>query len=346
MLNSELDQLIYNVLLSRISPSTYLSDIIDESSIEDLIMTAKNIFDSEPMMLILDNPITIVGDLHGNVDDLIRIFERCGYPPEKKYLFLGDYVDRGQYSVEVMILLLALKCKYPNNINLLRGNHETSSMSKSYGFYHECSRKYNHILYESFTDMFKVLPIAALVADVVFCVHGGISPNLKSLKDFRKKPKPSEIFGDNIFTDLLWSDPNCDLESGYVKSPRGSGYYFSGKSLNEFLKRNDLQFIIRSHEECSDGYKWPFGETTCLTIFSNSNYCGHYNDAVVVGISQDLRLTHERFSPLTESEIQKRRIIWPPWLLENSEKFQIPLSPSSSDEMIQDLVDDQISFVM
>lgn len=344
MFDSELNQLIYNVLLSRMETDTPINNLISKSSIEDLIMSAQIICDSEPMMLKLEFPITIVGDIHGNIDDLIRIFERCGYPPDTKYLFLGDYIDRGQFSIEVMILLLSLKCKYPNHINLLRGNHETRSVSKEYGFCNECVRKYNQHLFDVFFDLFSVLPITALIDDIVFCVHGGISPQLADLDKFCKLSKPSEIYRNDIFTDLLWSDPFSELESGYMLSPRGLGYYFSHKSLNKFLNRNGLQLLIRSHEECANGLSWSFGGHSCLTIFSNTNYCGHWNDAAVVEIAKNCKLTKEVFNPMTQSDLINRRIILPSWLLDKN--IPIPLSPSSSDELIQDLVDDHVPFVL
>lgn len=340
MLESELDRLIYNVLLSRTDTNLRINDIVSRASLEDLLMSSQIILDSEPMMLTLEFPIIIVGDIHGNIDDLLRIFEKCGYPPDKKYLFLGDYIDRGQYSIEVMILLLSLKCKFPNHINLLRGNHETKTVSKDYGFLNECIRKYDRQVYNLFFDIFSVLPIAALIDDIVFCVHGGISPQLNYLEDFCKLKKPSVINGNDIFTDLLWSDPFSNLETGYMFSPRGCGYYFSHKSLNSFLDKNNLQMLIRSHEECIDGLRWSFGEQRCLTVFSNSNYCGHWNQAMIVEITKDFKMKNEKFTPLTFNEIKKRRVIWPYWLLNQKENLSVPLSPSSSDEFIQDLIDD------
>ena len=345
MLGSDLDHLIYKVLLSRINKKKKMNNLICRNSIIDLIKFSKKIIIPEPTMIRLDNPITIVGDIHGNIDDLIRIFERCGYPPDTSYLFLGDYIDRGQFSIEVMVLLLSLKCKYPKNINLLRGNHETKSISKEHGFYDECCRKYDHFLYESFFDLFGYFPIAALVADIVFCVHGGISPKLKNLEDFVQLQKPYNISNESIFTDLLWSDPFDDIKTGFMKSPRGIGYYFSSESLNSFLKRNNIQFIIRSHEECFDGYKWSFDDRTCLTIFSNSNYCCHYNDAMVVSITKDLKLTNERFSPLSETKTQKRRIIFPDWLFKGIENYQLSIPISSNDEITPYLIDDPIHCV-
>jgi len=120
------------------------------------------------------------GDTHGQFYDLLRLFNLAGFPPDSNYLFLGDYVDRGRHSIEVMCLLLAYKIKYPENFFILRGNHETDSISWMYGFYDECKRKYSVKLWKAFVDLFNCLPVAALINEKILCMHGGISRNLKS----------------------------------------------------------------------------------------------------------------------------------------------------------------------
>lgn len=120
------------------------------------------------------------GDTHGQFYDLLRLFTLAGFPPDSNYLFLGDYVDRGRHSIEVMCLLLAYKIKYPENFFILRGNHETDSISWMYGFYDECKRKYSVKLWKAFVDLFNCLPVAALINEKILCMHGGISRNLKS----------------------------------------------------------------------------------------------------------------------------------------------------------------------
>ncbi|OHT16763.1 Serine/threonine-protein phosphatase PP1-2 [Tritrichomonas foetus] len=327
MMDSDLDQLIYNVLLTRIMQDQPISDLVSISDIDDLVSTAKLIFNSEPMMLRLDFPIQVVGDIHGNIDDLLRIFERCGYPPKTTYLFLGDYVDRGPASVEVILLLLALKCKYPSHINMLRGNHETAPISRAYGFANECENKYNSKVFTKFTTVFSVLPIAAVLEDLIFCVHGGISPSLHDIELFETLPKPKEIYTHSIFSDLLWSDPRSDVDSFQVNQ-RGCGVYFNEENLRDFLQRNGLCYLFRSHEECYDGYEWNFEDELCLTIFSNSDYCGHGNTGAVIGIPKDLVMTKELFKPLTEEEKIKRRVIFPEWLMSKvtSPQDKLPIS--------------------
>ena len=144
----------------------------------------------------------IKGDIHGQYYDLLRIFEYGGYPPKTNYLFLGDYVDRGKQSLEtsfinyllyLVSLLLAFKIKYPENFFLLRGNHETSSISRMYGFYDECKRRYNIKLWKLFCNCFNTFPITALINDKILCMHGGLSPELNSINQLKNILRPSEI---------------------------------------------------------------------------------------------------------------------------------------------------------
>jgi serine/threonine-protein phosphatase PP1 catalytic subunit len=145
------------------------------------------------MLLELMAPITIIGDIHGQYEDLLRHFDKCGFPPKTNYLFLGDYVDRGKRSLESICLLLEYKIKYPNNIFLLRGNHECASINRIYGFYDECKRRYNIKLWKTFTDCFNCLPIAALIEDIILCMHGGLSPDLHDLQRLRNIPRPLDV---------------------------------------------------------------------------------------------------------------------------------------------------------
>jgi len=147
---------------------------IEPKCIKWLIEQVKEVFVQEPSILELEAPINIVGDINGHFYDLMHIFNLCGTIPDQKYLFLGNLVDHGQFSVETMTLLLALKLKYPDNIYLLRGKHE-SDISYTYGFYDECKRRYSDGLWHKFRDMFNYMPICALVDERIFCVSGGIS---------------------------------------------------------------------------------------------------------------------------------------------------------------------------
>jgi hypothetical protein len=107
--------------------------------------------------------------------------------PQHTILFLGDYVDRGPFGMEVLILLMAMKLKYKNNIFLLRGNHESRQMTQCFNFYEECCEKYNQDLYFCIMDVFDTLPLACVVDNKYFCVHGGISPQAIEIEKIAKE---------------------------------------------------------------------------------------------------------------------------------------------------------------
>ena len=181
---------------------------LPETKIRQLCQSARELFLKEPMLLEVKAPIHICGDIHGQYVDLLRHFDQAGYPPESRFLFLGDYVDRGKFSLETICLLLAYKVKYPNDFFLLRGNHECASINRIYGFYDECKRRYNIKLWKIFTDCFNCLPIAALVESTIFCLHGGLSPDLDNLEQIKSLERPMDIPDSGLSSDLLWSDPD------------------------------------------------------------------------------------------------------------------------------------------
>jgi serine/threonine-protein phosphatase PP1 catalytic subunit len=191
-----------------------------EAEIRYLCNKAREIFISQPILLELEAPIKvcnlnllatayevdsvcrcllltllpqICGDIHGQYYDLLRLFEYGGFPPEANYLFLGDYVDRGKQSLETICLLLAYKIKYPENFFILRGNHECASINRIYGFYDECKRRYNIKLWKTFTDCFNCLPIAAIIDEKIFTMHGGLSPDLNSMEQIRRVMRPTDV---------------------------------------------------------------------------------------------------------------------------------------------------------
>lgn len=150
-------------------------------------------FLSQPMLLELEAPINIWGDIHGQYQDMLRLFEKAGFPPDANYLFLGDYVDRGKQSLETICLLLAYKIKYPVNIFLLRGNHESDTVNRIYGFYDECKRRLSIKIWKTFVDIFNTMPVAAIISDKIFCCHGGLSPDLKQMDLIRKIARPTNV---------------------------------------------------------------------------------------------------------------------------------------------------------
>jgi diadenosine tetraphosphatase ApaH/serine/threonine PP2A family protein phosphatase len=280
----------------------------------------------------LSGDIHVVGDIHGNIDDLLRLFEICGYPPDATYLFLGDYVDRGFFGVEVMTLLFALKCKFPQHIYLLRGNHETQAISQSYGFLAECQKKFCTILFAEFNFVWTALPIAAVLNESVFCVHGGISPSLHKLEHFAKLEKPRETLT-GVFNDLLWSDPSRKIE-GFEVSSRGTGYFFSESVLEVFLEENHLTTLVRSHELSHTGMTWNFPNS--VTVFSNSDYTGHGNDAAVLRISPTSAFTKRDLPWLAPDQRRKRRVIFPTWLIEEIAQGKSPDLSSDGDSPSED----------
>ncbi|CAG7881599.1 unnamed protein product [Brassica rapa] len=249
-----------------------------EVEIRQLCYASKEVFLSQPNLLELEAPIKIcAGDVHGQFPDLLRLFEYGGYPPAANYLFLGDYVDRGKQSIETICLLLAYKLKYKLNFFLLRGNHESASINRVYGFYDECKRKYNVRLWKSFTDCFNCLPVAALIDDKILCMHGGLSPDLKSLDDIRRIPRPIDVPDQGVLCDLLWADPEKEVK-GWGENERGVSYTFGADIVAEFLQTHDLDLVCRAHQVVEDGYEF-FANRQLVTIFSAPNYCGEFDNA-------------------------------------------------------------------
>jgi len=193
-------------------------------------------------------------------------------------LFLGDYVDRGKYGIETICLLLAYKVKYPDNFFLLRGNHESESINRVYGFYDECKRCYSVKLWKCFTQTFNCFPLAAVIADQIFCVHGGLSPELEKLVQLKMLKRPVlDVPETGLICDLLWSDPNLSSED-WVENERGVSHLYGSKAVSTFLKNNSLQMIIRGHQVVEDGYQFHFNRQL-VTVFSAPNYCEEFDNS-------------------------------------------------------------------
>lgn len=311
MRDAEINEIIFNVLISRIRGESHCTKSVKANTIKKLIKATKNIFSKEESLLNLteDNgKFVVVGDIHGNVDDLIQVFQTFGYPPNQKYLFLGDYIDRGHNSVEVLLLLYSLKVKYSNSIYLLRGNHETKNVSSSYGFKKECIENFTERIFKLFIESFRFLPIAAILNDSIFCVHGGLSPTTNLLDKIEDIAKPIEG-SSKIVSDILWSDPSADIET-FLKSPRGSGYLFSSQDVDKFLRDNNLQMIIRAHEFCQNGANCTVDR--CLTIFSAIDYQGKSNQAAVAIVkNSDVETCILKDNPIIKA---RKLIIIPDWI--------------------------------
>jgi len=239
---------------------------------------------------------TISGDIHGQFHDLMELFRIGGFPPNTNYLFLGDYVDRGFFSVECVSLLLSLKVRYRERITILRGNHESRQITQIYGFYDECVRKYsNPGVWTTFTNLFDYLPLTALVENKIFTQHGGLSPNIENLDDVRKLDRVQEVPHEGPMCDLLWSDPEDRL--GWGVSPRGAGFTFGHDISKEFNRVNGLDIIARAHQLTMEGYNW-IHEQQVVTIFSAPNYCYRCgNQAAIMEIDEKLDYTFLQFDP-------------------------------------------------
>ena len=245
---------------------------ITEIEVKLLCEKAKEIFIEESNVQKIVAPLTICGDIHGQFDDLTELFIKGGKCPETNYLFMGDFVDRGFNSVETFLLLLALKVRYPDRITLIRGNHETRQITQVYGFYDECMRKYGSInVWRYCTEIFDYLPISAIIAEKIFCIHGGLSPTIDTIDEIKNIDRKQEVPHDGAMCDLLWSDPDQD-QKGFGMSPRGAGYLFGGNVVKTFEEINKIDLIARAHQLVMEGYKMMF-DGKLVTIWSAPNYC-------------------------------------------------------------------------
>ena len=270
---------------------------LPEEEVKDLCEKAKELFIKEPNVQIVHCPITVCGDIHGQFHDLLELFDVGGYAPDTNYLFLGDYVDRGCFSVESVSLLLALKLKYPNRIVLLRGNHESRQTSQMYGFYDECFKKYgnNPSIWNTFMDLFDFLPLCALIENKILCLHGGLSPNIQTIEEINQLDRKQELPHEGPMCDLLWSDPG--EKDGWELSPRGAGFIFGEEQSSKFNFTNKLSMICRAHQLQQNGFQW-WHENNVLTIFSAPNYCYRCgNLAAIMEIDENMKYEIQTFDP-------------------------------------------------
>jgi len=303
----DIDDMIARLLDAGYSGKVTKSVCLKNAEITAICQAAREVFLSQPTLIELSPPVKIVGDVHGQYTDLIRLFEMCGFPPSANYLFLGDYVDRGKQSLETILLLLCYKVKYPENFFLLRGNHECANVTRVYGFYDECKRRCNIKVWKTFIDVFNCLPIAAVVASKIFCVHGGLSPSLNSMDDIRKIARPTDVPDYGLLNDLLWSDPS-DTALDWEDNERGVSYCFGKTVIGQFLARYDFDLICRAHMVVEDGYEF-WNERTLVTIFSAPNYCGEFdNFGAVMSVSEDLLCAFELLKPLDQAQLKREML--------------------------------------
>lgn len=300
----DVNDLIQRLISVGLSGSVSKRLCLTNAEIIGVCRAARDILLAQPTLLELGTPVKVVGDIHGQFGDLMRIFQLCGMPPAANYLFLGDYVDRGKQSIETFLLLLCFKIRYPENVFLLRGNHECASVTKVYGFYDECKRRASIKVWKSFVDVFNTLPIAATIGGKIFCVHGGLSPYLNSLDDIRSIQRPTDIPEVGLLSDLLWSDPD-DSVSDWGPNDRGVSYCFGRSVVSSFCAKFGFDLVARGHMVVEDGYEF-FQKRRLVTVFSAPNYCGEFgNWAAVMTVSRDLLCSFELLKPLDTIGVRK-----------------------------------------
>eukprot|EP00915_Cephaloidophora_sp_WS-2016_P005500 GHVH01007321.1.p2 GENE.GHVH01007321.1~~GHVH01007321.1.p2 ORF type:complete len:370 (-),score=42.38 GHVH01007321.1:1368-2477(-) len=246
-------------------------ELLLKEEIFEIANIAQEMLRKEETCVSVPAPVTIAGDIHGQLFDLFELLCISGKPPETNLLFLGDYVDRGYYSIESICLVLLYKLKYPQRVTVLRGNHETRQITQVYGFYDECVRKYGDAqVWTKLMLTFDCLPLSALIDGYIFCDHGGLSPTLNTIDKIKAEDRFKDVPYDDPLADLLWSDP--DTMPGWSLSSRGAGYQW-GEDISEiFCNDNGVQFICRAHQMVQEGYQLTHSNRIA-TVFSAPNYC-------------------------------------------------------------------------
>jgi serine/threonine-protein phosphatase PP1 catalytic subunit len=274
---------------------------ISQRDVAALLRAAKAAFLAEPMLLEIAAPVKLVGDIHGQYADLLRVFDECGGPGDVRYLFLGDYVDRGAHGLECALLLLCYKVKHGGAFWLLRGNHECAAINRIYGFCDECKRAYGLKVWKQFNDVFNCMPVAAVVDAKIFCVHGGLSPELRSLDQVSAFRRPCDVPDAGLMCDFLWADPDPHAR-GWAESERGVSYTFGEDVVAKFLEAHDLDLLVRAHQVVEDGYEF-FANRMLVTLFSAPNYCGEFDNAgAVMAVDDTLMCSFHILQPAAKPQ--------------------------------------------
>ena len=299
----DIDMLIMNLIDTAVisgGKGYKVQPRIPDEVITYVCENAKEVIMEQPCLLELGCPMKVVGDIHGQFSDLIRLFEIGGYPPESNYLFLGDYVDRGRMGLETSLLLLCYKIKYPENFFLLRGNHECSAINRIYGFFDECKFRQSVKTWKIFNEVFDCLPFAAIISDKIFCIHGGLSPDMKKVDQINEIKRPIDVPDTGMLCDFLWSDPDA-ATSGWGDNERGVSYTFGSDIVRQFCKDFDFDLVVRAHQVVENGYEFLDGSRRLVTVFSAPNYCGEFNNAgAMMIVDEDLTCSFQVLRPSTE----------------------------------------------
>jgi len=284
--------------------------LIALKTFKNILHQAHALISMSPNISFVPNPqegekVTVVGDLHGDLDDLLMILDSVGMPSEEHtIIFNGDFVDRGQHGVEVLAVILAMKIVFPENVHLNRGNHEDSALCRAYGFYDEVMAKYSSPrLFDEITRVFAALPLCCIIRDRAFVVHGGIprtegttiqhigaiarKTHSQTFCTATERGKAGKHTSRQVIEDMMWSDPDPYERGTAAKTLRGAGCRYGPDVVVKWLRSlgsASLKTLIRSHEcvengydviDCGDGYK-------CWTVFSSSNYIGGWNQGAIL----------------------------------------------------------------
>ncbi|GMT17310.1 hypothetical protein PFISCL1PPCAC_8607, partial [Pristionchus fissidentatus] len=307
----------YKAMLSDLSNPAYgrTEYRFSYADVLRILNDAKQIFRKEPTPVECKAPAVVVADLHGQYGDLLRMFssfdeirdgkKSAGYRSQR-YIFLGDYVDRGMQSTEVIMMLYLLKILYKSQFILLRGNHETAAINKQYGFHAELARRLRpadaDTIFSMVNEVFSYMPLSCLLAKTVLCMHGGISPKLSSLKDILDIPKPIVDPSTNeLACDLLWADPMVGLSGFRPNSVRGLSKFFGEDALDNVMRKIGVELIIRGHQVAYSGHRFYHGRKL-ITLFSAPGYSTKCdNKGAVVRVNSDGRLHFKIFPPTATS---------------------------------------------
>ena len=304
----------------------------DEKVLDGLTLAASSVFRNEPGLLDAVGDFIVIGDIHGHIFDLLRIFRQFGLPPSTRYVFLGDMVDRGPFSTETVTLIFALKVLYPDDVYVIRGNHEFQALCSVCGFRDEVlSLNYSRALFDSFVSVFNVIPLALRINGDVLCLHGGIGPNIRELSDIERVPRSvGQLYG-GVADSLVWSDP-CEDVLRFEQSVRGNGYQFGKQSLKVFLENNGLRLLVRGHQSIEEGVRYGLDEMV-VTVFSASNYCNSMrNNCGVVKLYEDQKEELVVLNKLTFIERKAVKLVSP-----NGQEIQLADASSQNVKSSQTL---------
>uniref|UniRef100_A0A0N4Z4G1 Serine/threonine-protein phosphatase n=1 Tax=Parastrongyloides trichosuri TaxID=131310 RepID=A0A0N4Z4G1_PARTI len=280
---------IVNKLISDWRPA--LSPfLLTEKEIIEIVYRTREVFCCQKINIDTEAPCIVVGDIHGQFEDLLAMLHIYGLPPATKYVFLGDYIDRGPFGIECLTLLFGLKFLYPHEVILLRGNHESRPINMVYGFFHECKLRYSIGLYDAIQWTFNFMPLTCRVGQKILCMHGGISEDIIDIRTLEYIVRPYEIPDIGAIADLTWADPSLRVKN-YEESPRGAGKLFGEQQLKEFLDVNNLDIVIRAHQCVKEGFEIFNKDVDLVTIFSAPNYNGKdSNKGAVIQIDSNLSM--------------------------------------------------------